>query len=138
MANVEGLLHTVRRLLDTGELEHMLELVSAIVPVSLPLIVEGASLIDIALDSIIQNAPYSGVVLPPRTPRVEVGGKRIPRGEDDERAVLISAQHTMWNGMLEKSNGKKYLCVTTAVGGCVHLLRKERHKDVVLPLVVHQ
>lgn len=138
MANVEGLPHAVGRLLDAGELEHVLEPVSAIAPVSLPLMVEGASLHGIALESIIQNTPYFGVVLPPRTPRVEIGGKRSPRGDGDECAILVSAQHTMWNGMLEKINGKKYLCVTTTPRGCVHLLGKERQKDVVLPLAVQE
>jgi hypothetical protein len=53
MHDVEGLLHAATRLLDTGELEHMLELVFAIVPETFPLMCEGASLFGVALQIII-------------------------------------------------------------------------------------
>jgi hypothetical protein len=52
MEGVEGLLDTVRRLLDTGELDYMLEHVSAILDISCPR-PEVASLPGISLESII-------------------------------------------------------------------------------------
>jgi hypothetical protein len=52
MAGVEGLLDTVRQLLDTGELDYVLEHVSAVLDIFCPL-PEVASLPGISLESII-------------------------------------------------------------------------------------
>ena len=75
MHDVEGLLGTASsRLLDAGELEHVLEHVFSIVE-TFPLVDEEASLSSVSLKSLIQNTPYSGVVfLLRQTPRVEIRG----------------------------------------------------------------
>jgi len=74
MEGVEGLLGTSSRLFDAGEVEHVLEHVFAILD-TFPLIYEGASLLGVALESLIENTPYSGVVfLLRQTPRVEIRG----------------------------------------------------------------
>ena len=66
MEGIEGLLHAASRLLDAGELGHVLEPVFAISPLTFPLLVEGASILGVAIDSLIENTFYSGSVFPRR------------------------------------------------------------------------
>ena len=95
MHGVEGLLGAASsRLLDAGELEHVLEHVLVILD-TFPLVDEGASLFSVALESLIQNTPYSGVVLLLLllTRRVKIRCYRVLCANDDECAVFVSAQH---------------------------------------------
>ena len=61
MEGVEGLLHDALWLCDAGELEHVLHHVFVIHKM-FRLFIKGASLVGIALESLIQDFPYSGVV----------------------------------------------------------------------------
>ena len=80
MEGIEGLLRAASGLLDVGELGHVLEPVFAISPLAFPLLVEGASILGVAIDSLIENTLYSGVVfLDTQTPRVEISGNGPPR-----------------------------------------------------------
>ena len=75
MEDIEGLLHAVSRLVDTGEHGHVLEPMFAISPDTFPLLVKVASLLGVALESRIENTLYSGVVfLRRQIPRVEILG----------------------------------------------------------------
>ena len=62
MEGVEGLLHAARLLLDAAELGHMLEPVCAVIAENFLLLFEGASLFGVALESLIENTLYLGVV----------------------------------------------------------------------------
>ena len=76
MEGIEGLLHAVSWLLDARELGHVLEPVFASArPDTFPLLVEGASILGVSMDSLIENTTYSGVVFPRRRiRRVEILG----------------------------------------------------------------
>ena len=75
MEGVEGILHAVSRLLDAGELGHVPEPVFFITLDEGPVLCEGASLLEVSLESIIENILYSGPVFLVRgTRRVEILG----------------------------------------------------------------
>ena len=77
---VEGLLHAARQLLDAMESVPMHELVFIVMRERFPLLLEGASLLGIALEILIENTLYSGVVsLHVLIPRVEISGNGPPR-----------------------------------------------------------
>ena len=102
MEDVEGIPQAASWLLDAGELEHVLELVFAVAEKFL-VFLEGAFSVGVALEGFIQNTPYQGVVFLRLTSRVEIGGHRPLRVDDDEYGVFVSAQHTQ----LERGVGKK-------------------------------
>ena len=94
MKGVEGLLHAARQLLDAMESVPMHELVFVVLRERFPLLLEGASLLGIALESLIEKTLYSVVV--PRLafiPRVEISGNGPPRAYDDEYAILVTGYH---------------------------------------------
>src|SRR4051812_4112574 len=62
MEGVEGILHAVSRLLDTGELGHVPAPVSFISLDKCTVLFEGASHLDVSLESIIENNFYSAPV----------------------------------------------------------------------------
>ena len=75
MEGVEGILHAVSRLLDAGELGHVLEPVFVITLDKFPFFYEGASLLEVSLESIIENTLYSSPVFLVRgIRRVEILG----------------------------------------------------------------
>jgi hypothetical protein len=76
MEDIEGLLNAASWLLDTREVDHVLEPdLFSVRPDILPILVEGASTFGVDKDSLIENAPYSLVVfLRRRTRRVEILG----------------------------------------------------------------
>ena len=76
MEGIEGLLRAPIRLLDAGELGHVPEPIFASSrPDTFLFLFEGASILDVAIDSLIENTLYSGVVFPlRRTRRVEILG----------------------------------------------------------------
>ena len=76
---VQGILLAARLLLEARKLGHMLEPVLVVFRKNFGLIFEGASLLIVALDSIIENTLYSGVVFLPPTIRVEISGNGPPR-----------------------------------------------------------
>ncbi len=58
------------------------------------LLMEGAALFGIGLESVIENTLYSGVSSRRGfIPRVQISGNGPPRGYVDECAVLVPAQH---------------------------------------------
>ena len=61
MEDVEGLLHAARRLLDAMELGRMLEPVFVVIPETFPLLFEVASLLGVALKSLIKDNNYVGI-----------------------------------------------------------------------------
>lgn len=77
MEGIEGLFRAPSRLLDAGELGHVPEPVFASSrPDTFLFLFECASILGVAIDSLIENTPYSGVVFPLRhIRRVEVLGK---------------------------------------------------------------
>ena len=79
MEDVEGILHAARRMLDATEPGPMPENVFVVLRETFPILffVEVASLLGIALESLIENTLYSGVVF--KTPRVEISGNGAPR-----------------------------------------------------------
>ena len=93
MEDVEGILHAARRMLDAMEPGPMPENVFLVLRETFPILyfVEVASHLGIALESLIENTLYSGVVF--KTPRVEISGNGPPRAYDDEYCVLVTAQH---------------------------------------------
>jgi len=140
MEDVEGIPHAASGLLDAGELEHVLEPVSAIVLENFLVFSEGASSGGVALEGIIQNTPYRGVVFLPLTSRVEIGGNRPPRFNDDEYRVFVSAQHTIgtgcWKKAMERNLYESIIKLRRLAD--VYLLGKERQEHGVLPLVVQK
>ena len=63
MEGIEGLLHAPFRLLDAWELDHVPEPIFASrLPNTFLLFFEGASILGVAIDSLIENTLYSGVV----------------------------------------------------------------------------
>ena len=62
MEDVEGLLHAAMLLLDAMELGLMREPVFVVIRETFPLLFEGASLLGVDLESVIENTLYSGVV----------------------------------------------------------------------------
>ena len=75
MEGVEGILHAASRLLDAGELGHVPKPVFFITLDKGHLLYEGASLLDVSLESIIENSLYSGPVFLVRgIRRVEILG----------------------------------------------------------------
>ena len=76
MEDIEGLLHAVSWLLDAREVDHVLEPeLFSVRPDIWPILVEGASILGVAMDSLIENTPYYGVVIPRRRiRRVEILG----------------------------------------------------------------
>ena len=96
MEDVEGILNAARRMPDAMEPGPMPENVFLVLReiFSILIFVEVASHLGIALESLIENTLYSGVVfLPIQTPRVKISGNGPPRGYVDECAVLVPAQH---------------------------------------------
>jgi hypothetical protein len=72
----------------------MLELVCLLIRVEFRLLMEGAALLGIGLESVIENTLYSGVSSRRGfIPRVQISGNGPPRGYVDECAVLVPAQH---------------------------------------------
>ena len=61
MEGVEGLLHDARQLLDAMESGPMLELVCVVLREKFRLLMEGAALLGIGLESVIENTLYSVV-----------------------------------------------------------------------------
>ena len=79
MEGVEGLLRATLWLFDAGEIEHVLHHMFDFHK-KFRLFSKGASLVGVALDSLIHNTPYLGVVfLRQRTPRVQIRGYGMPR-----------------------------------------------------------
>ena len=76
MEGIEGLLRAPIWLLDAWELGHVPEPIFAgRLPDTFPSMLEGASILGVAIDSLIENTLYSGVVFPlRRTRRVEILG----------------------------------------------------------------
>ena len=79
MEGVEAILHAARRMLDAMEPGPMPENVFLVLRETFPILyfVEVASHLGIALESLIENTLYSGVVF--KTPRVEISGNGQPR-----------------------------------------------------------
>ena len=85
MEDVEGIHHAARLLLDAMEPGPMPEDMSVVLYQTFPFIFELASLLGIAVESIIENTLYSGVViLHVQIPRIEISGKGPPQAYDDE------------------------------------------------------
>ena len=94
MEGVVGLLHAAIQLLDAMESGPMLELVCVLIRVEFRLLMEGAALLGIGLESVIENTLYSGVSSRRGfIPRVQISGNGPPRGYVDEYAELVPAQH---------------------------------------------
>ena len=83
MEDVEGILHAARLLLDAMELGPMPEPVFVVIRETFPLrlsFFEVASLLGVALERLIENTLYFGVIfLLARTPRVKISGNGPPR-----------------------------------------------------------
>ena len=79
MEDVEGILHAASRMLDAMEPGPMAENVFLLLRETFPILffMEVASLLGIALESLIENTLYSGVVF--KTPRVDISGNGPPR-----------------------------------------------------------
>ena len=92
---IVGLHHTAIQLLDAMESGPMQELVCVVVlREKFRLLMEGAALFGIGLESVIENTLYSGVSSRRGfIPRVQISGNGPPRGYADECAVLVPAQH---------------------------------------------
>ena len=73
----------------------MLELVCVFVREEFRLLMEGAALLGIGLESVIENTTLYSRVSSRRgfIPRVQISGNGPPRGYVDECAVLVPAQH---------------------------------------------
>ena len=87
MEDVEGILHAARRMLDAMEPGPMPENVFLVLRETFPILyfVEVASHLSIALEGLIENTLYSGVVfLHVQIPRIEISGKGPPWAYDDE------------------------------------------------------
>ena len=95
MEGVVGLLHAAIQLLDAMELDPMQELVCVVVlREKFRLLMEGATLFGIGLESVIENTLYSGVSSRRGfIPRVQISGNGPPQGYVDECTVLVPAQH---------------------------------------------
>ena len=85
MEGVVGLLRAAITLLDAMEASPMLELVCVLIREEFRLLIEGAALFCIGLESVIEKSLYSGVSSRPDfIPRIQISGNRPFRGYVDE------------------------------------------------------
>ena len=85
MEGVVGLLRAAITLLDAMEASPMLELVCVLIREEFRLLMEGAALFCIGLESVIEKTLYSGVSSRPDfIPRVQISGNGPLRGYIDE------------------------------------------------------